>query len=266
MQKILIITTVADLSVPLFLTQAIADKIRPDFFFFHESTGALKEKLTANQYQYIYIRDPFNYSFNEPDIKEKIEVILNNRGDTYLVDNIESLDDVYFEDKWHQYQLFSEFMPKTEILENTKDADRENIIVKKRISSRARGIVFGSGKLAGRNPADYIIQEKINIEKEYRIYVIFNDILENASIKNSKTRSSKVSISGVEKISDAVKEFTQMIIKLNKFDFIGLDIAQAGEKLYLLEINRSCLFNGYFKSTKVNLAEIFVDKLTEKSN
>lgn len=262
----LIITTVNDLSLPLFLTQKIQKKLKIDFCFFHENTREIKEKLTSNKYNYIYIRDPFNDIFDKKNIEEKLNIIIRNQKDSNIVDNLKKIGDIYLEDKWRQYQLFSEFMPKTKILKNIKDVDNTSFIAKKRISSRARGIVFDSKDLIDNKLSDYIVQNKIKIDKEYRIYVIFNEIVKEGMIKSSKTENSRVRIIGAEKISSKMADFVKNIIKKNKFDFIGLDIVQSGDSLYLLEINRSCLFNGYFRITGINLAEMFVDKLLEKNS
>ncbi len=265
MKKMLIISTIKDLSIPLFLTQKIQKKINVDFCFFHESTDEIKKKLVANNYNYIYIRDPFNYVYDKGNIEEKFNVILNNRKKSYLVDNLKILDDIYFEDKWKQYQLFEEFMPKTKLLTNTKDVDNSRLITKQRISSRAKGIVFNSKDMVSDNLSDYIIQKKIKIDEEYRVYVIFNKIIKEASLKSPKTQHSKVKVIGYKKISTKITNFVNNIIKQNKFDFIGLDIAKSKNNLYLLEVNRSCLFNGYFSNNQINLAETFIDKLLKKN-
>lgn len=259
-------TTVADLSIPLFLTQKIQQKIMVDFCFFHETVNEIKKKLLSKDYDFIYIRDPFNYVYDIQDITEKINLIIKNKGNTYLIDKIQTLDDVFFEDKWHQYQLFSEFMPKTELLTRLNQVDNPKSITKKRISSRAKGIFFQSEDMKNEDVSDYIIQENIAVDKEYRVYVIFNRIINIASLKSPKTIDSKVQIINNEELTPEIISFTQKIIKENKFDFIGLDIAKSGNDLYLLEVNRSCLFNGYFKTTQVNLAETFIDQLLSEGH
>ena len=150
MKKMLITTTVNDKSTPLFLTQKIQKKLEIDFCFLHESTEEIKQKLIDNDYNYIYIRYPFNPPFNKSDIKAKLKLILDNRKNSYMVDNIDKLDDLYFEDKWEQYQVFQKFMPETKIRSNLQDVDNPNHITKKRISTRAEGIIFDSKELANK--------------------------------------------------------------------------------------------------------------------
>ncbi len=261
MRSLLLVTTVNDLSIPLFLTEEIKSKIKVDFCFFHENLNLIKKKLESNQYHYIYIRDPFNYLYEADDLKQKINIILNNKKNSYLIDNIQSVEDIYFEDKWKQYQLFKEFMPDTKILSDIKDVNNASFFTKKRISSRAKGIIFDSKELVDKDPSDYVIQNKIKIDREYRVYVIFNQIIKKASLKNSKTKYSKVEIYGTEDLEHNISSFVEKIIQKNTLDFIGLDIAKSKNNLYLLEVNRSCLFNGLFRESKLNLAEYFVDQL-----
>lgn len=263
MKKLLIVTKLIDLSIPFFLTQKIRHKIDIDFCFYHESMDEIKERLTSCHYDYIYIRDPFHFTSEKSEFEEKIRFILKHCKDSYMIDSIQDLEDIYFEDKWAQYQIFSAFMPKTQILKDAKELNDRKII-KKRISSRSKGIVFDAKDLSGKDVSEYIIQDKINIEKELRIYVIFDEIIKTASIKTSKTEESKVHVTATETLSPELENFVQEIIKKTKFDFMGLDIVKEKNELYLLEVNRSCFFTGFFRETSMNLAEVFIDKLLKK--
>lgn len=264
MKKMLIVTTVNDFSVPYFLTQEISKKVDIDFIFFHEDITHIKKKLVESTYDFIYVRDPFNTSFDRDDIEKKFSCILEHKKESYIVDNLTSIDDIYLEDKWNQYQVFSEHMPTTTLLKNKEEIDRPGYITKKRISSRAKGIIFNSNQLGSDDISMYIIQKMISIDVEYRVNVIFNEVVEDVTIKNSKTDSSKVSIIGSEKISARIKDFVQEVIQKNTFDFIGLDIAVSGEDVYLIELNRSCLFGGHFRATGDNLAVVFIESLLKK--
>jgi|SaaInlV_200m_DNA_2_1039689.scaffolds.fasta_scaffold05408_2 glutathione synthase/RimK-type ligase-like ATP-grasp enzyme len=265
MKKMLLVTTVNDISLSLFLTQKVKKKLEIDVFFFHEDIAMLKEKLVSEGYDYIYIRDPFNYEFDKTNAEEKIKTILDNKGDAYIIDSLESVEDIYFEDKWNQYLVLKEFMPSTKVLESLEAVDSADSITKKRISSRSEGIVFHSKDLKSDDLSEYIVQEKLKINKEYRVYVLFDEILTTASLKSSKTETSRVRTLGTEELSQDVIEFVKKITEKKNFDFVGLDVVESGGKLYLLEMNRSCLFNGYFRNNNINLAEVFVNKLLEKS-
>lgn len=258
MKKLLIITTINDLSIPLFLTPQVKERISVDIFFY-------KQDFKIDQfYDYIYFRDPFtDEEFNLPELEEKVGKILVQNNKSYIIDSIKSFADILFEDKWVQYQLFSKFMPSTELLTNREKVDDPQYITKKRISSRAKGIVFNQSGLQG-DLSSYVIQKKLEIKKEYRIYVIFGEIIKTAALKTPKTESSKTKVYDVQEISPALEEFVQQVTKQNKFDFIGLDIAETNKGYFLLEVNRSCLFNKYFSETNINLATVFIDKLLKK--
>jgi hypothetical protein len=190
--------------------------------------------------------------------------VLNTKKNAYIIDNLKNIDDIYFEDKWTQYQYFSEFMPQTKLLKSVSDADSKNRITKERISGRAEGIFFNSTKLDKASLDKYIIQDNMLIQKEYRIYVICNEIMPIATIKSSKTPTTSVKVVGHEILSPDVLDFTAKIIRKNTFDFIGLDLAITKSGFFLIEINKTCLFNGYFAQTHINLMEILLDKLSIK--
>lgn len=264
MKKILIVTNVNDLSISLFLTQKIQEIIDVDFYFFYEGSEDLKKKLVSNTYDFIY----FGYPFRETDAKSLeslFNVITKHAKDAYIIDNLTKLDDLYFEDKWIQYQIFSQFMPETKLLSNIEEADKPLHITKERVSGRAEGVYFNSKELKKDNVKNYIIQEILNIKKEYRIYVVCNEIITTATIKSSKTQNTQVRVIGTEDISPEMIDFVTKVIKKNTFDFIGLDIAESANGFHLIEINRACLFNGHFKQTGVNLAENLIKSLLNKN-
>jgi glutathione synthase/RimK-type ligase-like ATP-grasp enzyme len=264
MKKLLIITTVNDLSIPLFLVNDVVSCIDVEFCFFHEDIEVIKTKIEATQFDYVYIKDPFTSPYQEDDLKNKLNFIINNENTSYLIDNINTIKDVYFEDKLLQYKLFSDFMPKTKIFSEYNNEFDSNYIIKKRISSRGKGIIFNKEDVSKNNSSNYIIQEQIIIDKEYRIYVIFNEIVDIVSIKTSKTQTSKIEVVNTEEINSELKMFVQKVIVNNKFDLIGLDVAFSQGKYYLIEINRSPQFTAFYNQTKTNLAELFVKRLLKK--
>ncbi len=101
----------------------------------------------------------------------------------------------------------------------------------------------------------------MNIQKEYRVYVVCNKIMPKATVKSSKTLTSNVKVIGSEILSPDILKFIEKILEQNTFDFIGLDLAITKSGLFLIEINRTCLFNGYFTQTNINLAKALLDNL-----
>ncbi|MEA3304620.1 MAG: DUF916 domain-containing protein, partial [Patescibacteria group bacterium] len=136
---------------------------------------------------------PLEIEKNRKDRKLRLGAILNNKGNAYIIDNIQSDSDVFFEDKYSQYLHYKEYMPKTDILERAEDVSNTNYICKKRISSRAKGIIFQPEQIQG-ELSDYIIQKRINIDTEYRVYSIFGKVIPMVSIKSSKSENMKVKV------------------------------------------------------------------------
>jgi len=263
MKKMLLITGINDLSLSLYLTQDMQKKVSMDFYFFHENSLDLEKKLITNDYDYIYFGYPFRV-LNKDQINSLFEIILTNKKNAYIIDNLKTIDDIYFEDKWTQYQMLSQFIPKTELLSFITDADTEDKITKERISGRAEGVFFNSYELDESNPDKYILQDNMDIQKEYRIYVICNKILPEATVKSPKTATTRVKVIGTEIISDEIMVFAKKIIAKNVFDLIGLDLAITKSGPCLIEINRACLFNSYFTHTNTNIAELLIDELRIK--
>ena len=254
MKRLLLITTIEDWSALLFLTHAVTSKVSVDILFYHESLDVFDTVLTKSSYDFIYFRDPFNSQIDLDAVQEKVELVLKNRQDAYIVDSISSYDDILFEDKWIQYELYKEFMPPTLLLEDITTFENATHIAKKRISSRSKGIAFTKDDIQG-EPNEHIVQQMQRILTEYRVYALFNVICEEASVKTPKTPTSKAKVESVTSIPEHIKIFTQRVLTKNKFDFIGLDIAETESGITLFEVNRSPLFNGFFREKRLNMAE-----------
>jgi len=253
--KISVITTIDDASLPLFLL--INNKnVFIDFILLNENIKTIISKIKKNNPDYIYIRDPFNSTLDVNSSIKKLEYIMDNFNWQYI-DNISGIDDFLFEDKFIQYKKYSKFMPKTMLLSQYNN-NYKNYIVKKRISSKAKWIFFDINEIDW-NKDDYIIQERIKAEKEYRIYVLKNYIIPVWLIKTTKTSTTKVLVKDKTDIPFELNKFIKDIIKWNKFDLIWLDIIYSGNKYYLLEINRSPQFKKFFKLTSINLAEELIN-------
>jgi hypothetical protein len=302
MKKLLIITTEADISLPLFLAPKIKKIVDVSIIYYGSDLKKIVNKInnpkeisdvnvgvadffsvdgkvnssddTSSEaptfksgrftnYDFVYLRDPFNNKkLSSVEIRKKIGIILKSVNKSYFVDNIKNVKAVFFEDKWLQYCEFKEFMPKTILIKDFSKKNN-NFIFKKRISSRAKDIFFDYSKI--KNKKGFIAQKKLLIEKEYRVFSLFNNILPIAGVKSSKTESQKVKIIGYKKIPKELLLFVEKIDEKMNFDFVGYDIAKTkNNKYYLIEINRSPQFSAYQKKTKVNLAEKFVVGLLKK--
>jgi hypothetical protein len=162
MKSLLIITTKKDSSVSLFLSKKNLSKIKIDFVFFDlPFLDFIKKLENMEYYDFIYVRDPFNAPFLKRDINKKLHEIFSHRGlKNYFVDNLKSIEDIYFEDKWIQYQTFFSFMPKTFLFENIFQLENLNVshfLAKKRIASRGKGTLFDIKKLKIKDVGRYIL-------------------------------------------------------------------------------------------------------------
>lgn len=220
-------------------------------------------KLSSKSYDFIYIRDPFtNPSISPNDLRSKLAAIIESLSAKKIVDNIHAVSDIYYEDKWTQYQDYSKFMPETRLLEPGDEAN-QSWFVKKRMSSRSKGVVFDTSAIA-ENHDEYIIQSRMKIINEYRVYSVLGEIITQAGQKASKTETNaKTTVLDVETLPNEVITFAKNIEKINKFDFVGYDIAKLENgDLKLIEANRGPQFAGYYRESGVNLASLFLEKLS----
>lgn len=264
MKKILICLTYQDRSAPLFLTGAIKEMMQINFLLYEESEDYIDKYLKSEDYDYIYLRYPFNGSnLSLSDVKARLDIIIKNKREAYLVDNLKSVKGVLFEDKWRQYQSLSDFMPETKVLQSDDQIDFDRYLIKKRISTRGEQVLFELPNDIVHE--DYIVQKIINVEKEFRVYSIFNKIIDQVVIRSPKTSQTKIKVLHVEKITQDLHDYVAQIDKKIDYDFTGYDIAlDKNGKYYLIEVNRSCLFGGVFRETKVNLAENFIGELLKR--
>lgn len=259
MKKLLIVTTTNDLSLPLFFLSK-NENLAIEVLLFEDSFE--KFKLIENKialFEYVYFRDPFN----TPIVKnweEKVKTILEllNKLSIISIDNIYKIEDFFIEDKWQQYLLLKKFMPATDILTPQSFFDPNKQFVKKRISSRSKDILFDISSI--QNHSEYIIQEKLEIEEEYRVFSLFNKVISPAVYKSSKTFSTKVKIdrTKIKEVDNNLENFINQILERINLDFIGFDIALTKSGQYkLIEANRSPQFKAYFEATNHNVVANF---------
>lgn len=254
--KILLISTDKDFSLELFCSPESSRLLEP-YVVKYNTTVTELSKILNKPFDYIYFRDPFNDSTISGEIAHKTtQWVLEKYKDAYSVDKIGSYQDMLFEDKWRQYQLISDFMPPTEILTPFDLENPDGKIIKKRISSRSRDIIFETDKFPENGQLDdYIIQPKLDIEVEYRVFMIGGEIIKPILVKSSKTSSQKVKVIGTEEqVADEVEKIAQAVQAATNYDFIGLDIVKTAEGYFLLEVNRSCQFKGFYREASLNLA------------
>lgn len=146
-----------------------------------------------------------------------------------------------FEDKYCQFMKHSGYIPNAFLTSDGTFLNGKHL-AKKRISQHAKDICFNEANFDD----DYIIQDSMDIQEELRVYVIFNNLVEQATIKTSKSPDSKVKVIGKRHLTEKEKAICKKIAALSGLDFIGIDLAilKNGE-LKLIEANRSPQFKRF---------------------
>lgn len=103
----------------------------------------------SKKYQTVYIRSHFSTpGYTPKDLRKEIDNLVDLAKQTNpnlkFIDNMPSVDQIIsFEDKWSQYELFGDLMPRTKIYDQTTDiSDFNRPIFKKRLSSRGQGVTW----------------------------------------------------------------------------------------------------------------------------
>ena len=266
MKKLLIVTNYKDTSLDLFFTDKIKAQLEVHSCLFEDDSTKIKADLLKNNYDFIYFRYPFRDSkgpWNLEELKQKIEMILELSPQAYFVDKVKNFNDIMLEDKWEQFKLCKAIMPLTRIPKDETDFQPGKEILKKRISGRAEGIFFDI-KDVNEPLSEFVVQQKLEIITEYRVYVVFGEIIRLAVLRHSKTEDSKIKVFDSQLISEDLYNFVEKTNESCDFDLVGLDVAETKEGFSLIEFNKGCLFTKYFELTKINLAEKFVEKLLKQ--
>lgn len=226
-----IITTKRDLSASFFESHGW------DIYFYDKHLSGYDKC-----YNIIYLRDPFNDYDISSCVEEYVENALKTFHFSYSIDGITSYEQIKsFEDKYCQFMLYSDFMPNTFLPSNGAFCNGKHL-AKKRISQRAKDIYFSEEKFDD----NYIIQDLMDIREELRIYAIFGNLVEQATIKTSKSPDSKVKVVGKRQLTEKEKEICKKIANLSGLDFIGIDLAiLKNGNLKLIEVNRSPQFKRF---------------------
>ena len=221
-----------------------------------------KTEVTQS-YDSLYIRSHFSKPDTMPqvfhnEINNLVKQAKQLNLEITFIDSLDTVDEIVaFEDKWHQYQLFSDLMPNTELFDRADLSRFRKPIFKNRLSSRGSGVTWNEPDSL-KAKSDWIVQESIDIEEELRIYIVKGLVYTTGALRNSMTEGQKAQVVNAKKLSDKEIKFALAVAKItSKMDFIGLDIAKTYDgHIYLMEVNRSPGFAAFEKVTQVNLASI----------
>jgi len=71
------------------------------------------------------------------------------------------------------------------------------------------------------------------------------------------------------KLSENDRKLAEKVAKVCGLDYCGVDImkdsAKQNAKSYILEVNRQCQFQGFEKSTGINVAKLVVEMFLKKA-
>lgn len=211
----------------------------------------------------IYLRDPFNMGENATDERFVSSLISANPAARY-VDNLTSYRDLFFEDKLVQYEIFSDLMPLTEVL--TKDDydnsryDSSRYVVKERLNAGGKGVFFGSG--FSFQDDTYLLQEKLDIQDDYRVICVGKKVLPVALKRAAKRDNESVSkTTGTYPLTKVDIEFALSVLeKVPNHDLVGLDIAMAQGRHHLIEVNRSPQIRIFQNRTGIDVAKMIIER------
>lgn len=220
----------------------------------------LPNELT--HYDTVYIRSHFSTPELSPqnyraEIEDLVSKALANNKDVTFIDDMYTVDAIVeFEDKWKQYEKFSEFMPHTTILTDVHDLEFTTPIYKKRVSSRGAGVTWNRGEVSG-NTSDWIVQDTLDIAEEIRIYSIKGAVYPVGALRRSMTDEQKTLAVNFRELTESEIQYaTEIAAKTPSIDVLGLDIVRTkNDELFLIEANRSPGFGMFEKLTQVNLAD-----------
>ena len=207
-------------------------------------------------YKKVYLRDPFNNPTVYTPDGSVIDAILHKSNADYYIDRVDTFVRAKkLEDKYLQYKTYGNLMPET-YLATKKEFVEGEYIIKPRISQRAKNIIFTKEELIKKYPKiknDLIIQKRMDIKEELRVYIVRGAVLSVACVKTSKA-SGRVKVVGERTLKRNEVEFAlQCYSKNKKLDFIGLDVAILDDlSLKLIEVNRSPQFTRYVEFAHTN--------------
>lgn len=219
-------------------------------------------------YKSIYVRSHFSTVELQPqNFRDTITAIVcqarSLNPNIHVIDGMDTVEKIVgFEDKWNQYQIYSDFMPQTRVLNTHIDSNNHKFIYKKRLSSRGLGVTTNLSEVTGL-VNEWIVQEKLDIDEEVRIYVIRGKVYPMGAVRSSMTTNQKtISVNARELNNDEISFASAIGQRSNELDMIGLDVARTSDgTLQLMEANRSPGFGAFAELTGVNLADVLYDDL-----
>lgn len=150
------------------------------------------------------------------------------------------------------------------------------IIIKKTESSKGLGVyklnsyqeALDFFKYEKIKPRDVMVQEVIDYRGDIRVIVLGERVIgamrREPPVGKWKGNVAQGAIATPVEISDEIKKVALDIVKIQKSEFLGVDIMLPKSGPYIIETNRSPQFKGFESSTGINLGKEVVLYLEQK--
>ena len=220
-------------------------------------------------YDTVYIRSHFSQPSTLPqnfrsEINSIVQRVKHLNQKIKFVDGMDNVDSIVeCEDKWLQYKIFGEFMPRTELLHDATDSSSfVRPVFKNRLSSRGKGVTWDKAE-ADPSTYDWIVQESLDIDEELRIYVICGEVYPIVVIRQSMTSKRNTQATDSRKLTQDEIDFSSNVMsRAPSLDIVGLDMARTSDgSLCLMEVNRSPGFAKFKHLTGADLASVLYEKM-----
>lgn len=278
-----IFSTHKDLSLSRLVSEAKSLSVSCEVVYF-ESLEVISNTLHSQQKKLfikpddkILIRWPFDADDTSVEYNIFVSVLLLNYSDQVSLDrSCLRMFTPYYEDKLFQSAVFEHLSvpsPQTYSLQSFEEVPSSVIfpcVLKKRVSSRSKNNFLIStiselrSKLSNKSVADYIIQEKIDIEDDVRVVVLGQSIIGAVKRHTHVREGNRISVKGREKYGNMSDEIRKNILSITKFlgaDFVGFDILfDKKGNYYFIEANLSPQFDKFEETLDVNLAKMVIQQ------
>ncbi|MCK4714987.1 MAG: ATP-grasp domain-containing protein [Candidatus Aenigmarchaeota archaeon] len=228
-------------------------------------------------YDYAILRDPFNTGTSFLLVLEKI---LSFLPEDRILDCSIIRDYMTFEDKLSQHRIFSDIarMPKFRHFSTPGEVrvDAFPVILKKRISSRGRGIYIIKTQeelerfLSEHDIDDFLIEDIIDIDKDIRVLMIGREVA-GAVYRRVRTKDNHgyegigVKVMGGFDVPEDIRKKAAEISEKTGSDFCGLDFAiDKSGSAWLMECNVSPQFVAFENAMKSDAAGRLIDFILSK--
>lgn len=274
--KLLIVSTHKDLSLERIIEEAAEHNIEAKTFFY-EDLEINEVRDVIKRYNFCILRDPYNTG---EDYSIYLRSIISFFQPHQILDYETYIKFPFYEDKLFQYLLFSQHIRMLRTWHfnslNKVNIKKFPIIVKKRVSSRGRGVfLIESNKelkkfFSKNRVCDYFFQEYKKPKKDIRVIVLGNEIIGSVERKTNIKKSIGDTRIGVKVASpfespQQIKEEALKVAKIIKCDFCGVDFLIDDENNhYLLECNISPQFIASERILGINIASQLIKFIIQK--